>query len=181
MPKPFQRDLSLAVNPRDHRRGKLNAKVRIVIYADFADPDLLPTQNTLDEILSKSADDVLVVYRHFPDTANHPEAYASAQALEAAAKQGKFHEMLVQILANQDELSDGFLRQYAHAIDLDVSQFEDDFSSQDVAKRIKHDIKTGKDSKVDTTPAIFINGVRQSTLSGRFIHELIESGGNVSG
>lgn len=181
MPLPFQRDLSFPVNPRDHRLGKLTAKVRIVVYADFADSDILSTKETLDDILAGSADDVLLVYRHFPDTVNHPQAYASAQALEAAAKQGKFHEMLEQIIAHQDELSDGFLRQYARAIDLDKAQFEDDFSSTDTIKRIKQDIETGKDSKVDRTPAIFINGVRQSTLSARFIHELIESGGNVSG
>lgn len=181
MINPFQQDLSHPVNARDHAFGNPDADVRIVVYTDFANPSMIPLHATLRDLIKDSGDDVVVVYRHFPDTLKNPQGYASAQALEASAKQGKFEEMAEQLLANQDKLTDGFLRQYARAVGLDNAQFSDDFSSPDVIKRIKEDIASAKASHVESSPAIFVNGVRQSTLSERFIKELIAGEGGISG
>ncbi|MGJ3237175.1 MAG: DsbA family protein [Anaerolineae bacterium] len=177
----FQGDLKDPIHARDHQRGNPSAKVKIVLYLDFADPETVRLQKSLDQLMQSSADDVLIVYRHFPQTTRNVQAFAVAQALEAAAKQDQFWEMLDQILAHQDQLTDGFLRQYARAIDLDKAQFEDDFSHTDTLQRIRHDMQRASDSTIEQAPAIFINGLRQHGISLRFIHELIASGGDVSG
>lgn len=174
-------DLKQAIQENDHKRGNPNASVRLVIYADFANPAIIPIENTLQTLLQQSEDDVLIVYRHFPQSVKYPLAYATAQALEAAGQQGKFWEMLAQVLSNQSDLTDGALRQFARDIGLDVAQFEDDFSSTAIMAHIDADIQSGKASQVSDTPAIFINRTHQQTLSMRFIQELISSGGKTSG
>lgn len=174
-------DLKQAIHENDHQRGHRNASVKILIYVDFANPDIIPLENNVQTLLEQSGDDVLVVYRHFPQSIKYPLAYATSQALESAEKQNKFWEMLEQVLSNQEDITDGVLRQFARDIGLDVAQFEDDFSSSTVNQRIDRDIQSGKKSGVQDAPAIFINGTRQQTLSMRFVHELISSGGKVSG
>ena len=147
-------DLTQAIHENDHQRGKPDASEKIVIYADFTQPDLISLENTL-----KNYSDSLVVYRHFPQTIKHPLAYATSQALESAGEQGKFWEMLAQVLDNQAELSDGKLRQLARDIGLDVAQFEDDMASVAIMKRIDANIQTAKASQVADTPAIFRDGM----------------------
>jgi len=181
MLNPFQRDVTHPITSNDHYRGNINANVRILIYVDFVDAEFVPIHASINELLKTSSDDVLVAYRHFPQTVSHPQAFAAAQAIESAGKQGQFWKMVEHILAHQDKLSDGMLRQYARLIGVDMAKFEDHFSESGLVKRIKQDIDTGKASGVDSTPAIFINGVRHQNLSMRYIQELISSGGEVSG
>lgn len=174
-------ELKQAIHEDDHQRGHRDASVKIIIYADFANPALVPLENSLQTLLEQSGDDVLVVYRHFPQSIKYPLAYATSQALEAAGKQDKFWDMLERVFSNQENITDGVLRQFARDIGLDVAQFEDDFSSRSVNQRIDRDIESGEQSGVVDVPAIFINGTRQQSLSMRFIHELMSGGGHVSG
>ncbi|GAB5494466.1 MAG: DsbA family protein [Phototrophicaceae bacterium] len=153
-------DLTHAIHENDHQRGTPDASEKIVIYADFTNPDLIPIENTL-----KNYRDSLIVYRHFPQTIKHPLAYATSQALESAGKQGKFWEMLAQILAHQANLTDGKLRQLAREINLDVAQFEDDIASVAIMTRINEDIRSAKASHITASPAIFRNGMFISALS----------------
>lgn len=166
-------DLKQPIHENDHLRGNPNASVNIVIYADFANPEMISLEDNLQQILDQLGDDVLLVYRHFPQSIKHPLAYATSQALETSAIHNKFWEMLAQVLAHQEHLTDGALRQFARDIGLDVAQFEDDFSSGTINKRIDDDIQTAKRSGIHDAPAIFINGIRQQQLSIGFVRELI--------
>ncbi|MGB7337514.1 MAG: thioredoxin domain-containing protein [Phototrophicaceae bacterium] len=181
MPNPFQRDLTESLTSQDHTRGNTNASVRIIIYMDVTDPRSIPIHNTVAEIIQTLSNEVAVAYRYFPQTIQFPQAFAVAQTLESAAAQDKFWDMVNHLLAHQDQLTDGLLRQHAGHIGLDKARFEDDFSSPSTLKRIQHDAQTAKDSHVETAPAIFINGNRQQTLSMRFVQDLIASDGNISG
>lgn len=168
-----RKTLTQPITIHEHYRGNLNATMQIVIYADFADPDFIPIDTAINDLLKRYVDDICVAYRHFPQVIKHPFSFAVAQAIEAAGKQEKFWQMLNRVVAHQDKLSDGKLRHYAEAIGVNKAQFEDDFSDASLVKHIKQDIDSGKASGVNRAPAIFIKGVRQQSLSLQHIQELI--------
>lgn len=176
---PFQKDLKQPLHAHDHQRGRLDAPVKIVAYLDFASPATIQAHQSLTQLQAQFPNSILLVYRHFPQSAKNPQAFAVSQALEAAGKQGKFWEMVEIFLDNQAQLSDGVLRQYARMVELDLAQFEDDFSEVASIKRIKDDIDAVKADTMREAPVFFVNGSQQQTLSAKFIAELISDDGQV--
>ena len=86
------------VTDKDHIRGSINAKVKIVEYSDIECPFCKRFQGTLQQIVSEySGDQVAWVYRHFPLMQIHPKAFDEANATECVAELGgeaKFWEYL---------------------------------------------------------------------------------------
>ena len=101
-----------------------------------------------------------VVFRHFPLGSIHPHAQASAEAAEAAARQGRFWEMHDLLFRNQARLEPDDLQRYAERIGLDLARFESDLLDPAIATRVERDVDSGSRSGVDGTPSLFIDGIR---------------------
>lgn len=151
--------LTPRVSSRDHIEGNDAAPVTLVEYADYQCPycgEAHPMIKRLQKSLGKK---LRFVFRNFP-LPQHPYALIAAQAAEAAALQGKFHEMHDLIFENQEQLEPDILPVWADQVGLDVEQFAKAINEASVTKRIEDDCAGGIESGVDGTPSFFINGTR---------------------
>jgi len=153
--------LALPVSDRrDHIRGAPTAPVTLVEYGDFECPHCGQAHYILDELMEQMADQVRLVFRHFPLTQIHPHAQRAAEAAEAAAAQDAFWEMHDMLFENQDALDDESLLDYAQAIGLDTPRFQAELLRSVYTPRVKEDFLSGVRSGVNGTPTFFINGRR---------------------
>ena len=152
--------LTLPVGKREHIRGTMDAPVTLVEYGDFECPHCGRAHFILKEVEEEMGSQLRLVFRHFPLSTIHPHAEVAALAAEAAGAQEKFWEMHDLLFENQDALEEEDLRQYAQALDLDLTTFEQDMNSAKSLHHIKEDLMSGVRSGVNGTPTFFINGVR---------------------
>jgi protein-disulfide isomerase len=153
-------DLGAPVDPdRDHIRGPVDAPVTVVEYGDFECPYCGQAEGALRELLAGHGE-VAYVWRHLPLNDVHPWAQQAAEAVEAAAEQGRFWEMHDLLLDRQDALRIPDLLRYAEELGLDVDRFGEDLRTHEGAARIAEDVDSADLSGVSGTPSFFINGRR---------------------
>jgi Na+/H+ antiporter NhaA len=154
-------DLSDDVDPeRDHIRGREDAPVTLVEYADFECPFCGRAEPAIRELLASEGDELRYVFRHLPLSEVHPYAQLAAEASEAAGAQGRFWEMHDLLFAHQGELRLRDLRGYAEQLDLEIERFEADLHDRRFKKRVSVDLASADASGVSGTPSFFINGRR---------------------
>ncbi len=74
-----------AVSNEDHRRGGSNPKLTLVEYSDLECPFCSSFHPVINQITEEYGDQVAWVYRHFPLTQIHAEAFPAAEAAECVA------------------------------------------------------------------------------------------------
>jgi protein-disulfide isomerase len=154
-------DLAEDVDPeRDHIRGPEDAPVTLVEYGDFECPYCGQAEMVIRDLLASFGDDVRYVWRHLPLNDVHARAQLAAEAVEAAASQGKFWEMYDALLANQDELTPRQIGRIAEQLELDVDRFWDELRRHEHVPRVAEDVSSADSSGVSGTPTFFINGRR---------------------
>jgi len=174
MTSPREPDhLTLSVSDRDHCQGNPTAAVTVVQYGDYQCPGCQAAHGIIQSIQQQLGDQIRFVFRHFPQSYLHPNAYHAAEAAEAAASQHKFWEMHHHLWEHQLQLADSNLVEYAIALDLNVDQFLYEMAIDDHVPRVQADIESGIQSGVIKTPTFFINNVKYSDNCG--LDELIEA------
>ena len=138
-------------------KGPQDAPVTLVEFADFECGACGVASPWIDELYTKFAGKLRVVFKHFP-LANHPNAKLAGQAAFAAQKQGQFWRLHKLMFANQTRLSEPDLVGYAEKIGLDVARFKRDMHSKDAKQRVEQEKQQGETLGVDATPSIYING-----------------------
>lgn len=150
----------------DHVKGDMATSTGgmiIVEYSDFQCPACAARYPIVKQFLASSTN-VKFVYRHFP-LSQHFNAKKAAIAAEAAGLQGKFWEMHDKLFDNQNDWSPvvnptaKFIG-YAKEIGLDTVKFESDLASGDLRLKVDKDLESGEQSKVDSTPTFFVQGVK---------------------
>jgi protein-disulfide isomerase len=143
----------------DHVRGPTAGRL-VLEYGDYECPYSRRAFREIARIEQRSDSSIRFAFRHFPLTEIHPHALAAAAAAEAAALQDRFWEMHELLFHRQKALEDEHLQRYAAELELDVSRFNRDRSSPNVARRIGRDIESGVASgEVRGTPTLFIDGI----------------------
>ncbi len=160
----------------DHILGSDEVKYTLVEYGDLQCPDTASAEPEITEIAERFQDQFRLVYRHFPLTDIHANAYRAALATEAAARQNKFWEMRTQLLDHQDQLEPSDLLKHAEQLGLDAEQFKRDMADRQLAAKIDADIQSGTRSGVDSTPTFFLNG--KMLDPGLDLFEIFESMGS---
>lgn len=154
-------DLAAPVDEeRDHIRGPTDARVTLVEYGDFECPYCGQAEPVVRTLLQNMGD-LRYVWRHLPLTDVHPNAALSAEAAEAADRQGAFWPMHDLLLEHQQELRPVHLVRYAAELGLDVDRFHEDLRRRAGAAQIAEDVDSAGSSGVAGTPTFFINGHRQ--------------------
>lgn len=151
---------SAAVTAQDHILGKPEAKVTLIEYADFQCPACANIEPSVNKLAEEYKDELRIVFRHFPISSIHPNAFPAARAAEAAAMQDKFWEMEDLLYERQREWAEDTnasnkFRQYAQELGLDVDKFNSDYNSQTVTDRINRDVTMGRNAEVGGTPTFF--------------------------
>lgn len=160
MSEKESKDLTRAVDDRDHIRGPSDAPVTLVQYSDFECPSCRDFYPVIRRIQNRIGTRLRLVYRHFPLREQHPNAQQASEAAEAAAAQGeeKFWKMHDLLFEHQDSLNQDDLKEYAAEIGLDVETFTKEINENKYRDRVEEDLQSGQESGVSGTPEFFING-----------------------
>jgi len=149
---------TVTVNADDPSQGKADAPVTVVEYSDFQCPFCLRVMPTLKELRTKYGDKMRLVWKDFPLTQIHPQAFVAAQAGNCAREQGKFWEYHDQLFANQSALQPENLKKYAAAVGLDAAKFNECLDSSKYESRVQDSIGIGTRLGINSTPTVYVNG-----------------------
>ncbi|HEU4799700.1 MAG TPA: DsbA family protein [Gemmatimonadales bacterium] len=139
--------------------GKSGAAVTVVEFSDFQCPFCGRFVPTLQRIKQDFGDRVEVVYRQFPLTSIHPNAFKAAEASLCANEQGKFWEMHDMMFAEQDRLSVRELKAMPGRLGMKQSDFDACLDSGRYVEQVQNDLAEGNRAGITGTPAVFVNGV----------------------
>jgi len=170
-PAPPVHLISVADDPS---RGAPNAPVTIVEFTDFQCPACAAMHPVLEDVLKNYGDKVRFVVRDFP-LPIHANAKKAAEAANAAHAQGKFFEYAALLFKRQDALDVASLKKYATELGLNRTKFDAALDSGMYAVEVRRDMQDGEIYGIDSTPTIFINGVRLRTLSAEALRESIDN------
>jgi predicted DsbA family dithiol-disulfide isomerase len=153
--------LAAAPDPsRDHIRGPADAPMQLVGYSDFECPSCQLAARAVNRVRRQLGDELLVVVRHFPVVDAHPTAMFAAEAVEAAAAQGRFWDLYTRIYYSRRPPTKDSIRRHAGRLHLDMRRFESELDRHTYASRVLEDFDTGVRSGVNGTPTFFVNDVR---------------------
>jgi protein-disulfide isomerase len=101
---------------------------------------------------------VKFVFKDFPLTSIHANAYKAAEAAHCAGDQGKYWEFHDKLFANQQQLQAENLKKFAAEMGLDTSKFDACLDTGKHKKGIDVDLNAGERVGVSSTPSVFVNG-----------------------
>jgi len=140
--------------------------VKVEEFSDFQCPACKAYYSIVNKIIQQfTSEEVNFVFKNFPLTTIHHNAYKASIAAEAAREQGKFMEFHDLLFERQDDfsdlnvtLSDDMLLGYAQELQLDLDKFKADLAKPEVKARVDADIAEGNNRGVSATPTFFVNG-----------------------
>lgn len=157
------------VQKGDHTRWSDKNKILLVEYSDLQCPacqaywQMMESLKSDKDFTEKIEKQITFIYRQFPLENIHKNARVAAQAAEAASNQDKFFQMHDVLFENQStwETEDNpfeTFKKYAQELQLDLDQFQKDYSSKETQSKIDAQYKSGIDSDVKGTPTFYLNG-----------------------
>lgn len=161
---PAQQTTIAPISSKDIGEGNPNSKVKLIEYADFQCPACGAYHPIVNQILSDYKGKIFYVYRMFPLTNAHPNAFVAAQAAYAAFKQGSFFQMEDYLYNRQSEWADlqnptTAFADYAKLLKLDVNKFKTDMNSDAAKNFVQNSENEALSAGINQTPTFFINGV----------------------
>jgi protein-disulfide isomerase/uncharacterized membrane protein len=146
--------------------GPENAPIQLVEFSDFECPHCAQAYMTLRDLLPRYRDQIRFTYHHFPLSSDcnetmqqkgHEHACRAAIAADCAAQGGKFKPYAGLLFANQGNLDDKSLHDYAKEVGLDLPAFDKCMAAAGPAERIAEDVKEAQKVGVRSTPTFLIN------------------------
>jgi len=162
------------VNPEASR------DVVLIEYGDFECPGCAALHPVLKQVETEFSDTVTFIFRHFPLTSIHQNAFAAHRAAEAAGRQGQFYGMHDLLYENQEtwngpsavdpngatiDQAAAIFEQFAAQLNLDIEQFKADYASEGVANFINTQLDSGRQLDIASTPTLLLNGQQIATPS----------------
>lgn len=143
--------------------GSPTATVTVEEFADYQCPTCAVQHPKMREITGLYGNRIKYIFRSFPLTQIHKNAYEAAVAAEAAGLQGKFWAMQDQLFNNQQTWANSsearkIFEEYAQKIGLDSGRFQSDVAGLPAKTRVNKDLERAAGAKVGGTPTIYING-----------------------
>jgi protein-disulfide isomerase len=184
-------DTTNAGPAQGYLRGKVDAPVKILEYADFECPSCGGWATVTEpDVRSRIVDAGLanLTFYDFPLT-QHRNTVAASNAAACADEQGKFWEMHDRIFQAQDEWNGeatdspkAFFKRYAGEVGLDVAKWESCFDARKYQKRISANLADGIRRGVNSTPTFVIGnklypGMRSYDELKRIVDSLARASG----
>ena len=151
-----RRDVS--IESTDPSLGRASAPVTLIEFSDFQCPFCQRVAPTLKKVRDTYGDRVRIVWKDFPLTQIHPQAFKASEAAHCAGDQGKYWEYHDRLFANQQSLQPEELKQHATALGLDAAAFNACLDSSKYGERVRDGVAQGTRLGVNSTPTIYING-----------------------
>lgn len=143
-------------------KGKEDASVVLVEYADFQCPACASYAPLVKKIAGEFGDRIKIVFRHFP-LRQHANADVASRAAQAAHAQGKFWELHDHMFEEQQAWAssknpEDLFVQYALLFGLDKERFLGDMNSAETRAKVEADTQSGFQARVPGTPSFFLQG-----------------------
>lgn len=161
--------------------GPDDAVVTFLEYSQLTCPACASFEPLLVAIQERYPDDVRLVFRHFPF---QDKSIITAQALEAAWKQGKFNEFKTYMFDRKTKSAenpehanlpddafwgsvaerdlDVWLEEHIVELGLEPTQFFVDMYSPETVVKVQTSLDTAQNIGITSTPTLFINGFEWS-------------------
>ena len=160
--------------------GNTDSEVTIVMFSDFACTFCRLFGRTIwEELRAEYQDQVQFVYRDFPIT--NEMSMSAALAAECADDQEEFWAYHDLLYADQADISNEHLYEFADNLELDTTQFTQCLESQNHRDEVLADYIDGQELGLTGAPVFFINGIRLegaqplTTLSQIIDNELLST------
>lgn len=164
---------------REDSRSVGSGEVQVVEFGDYQCPACAQVNPTVEQLKEEYEGRITFIYRHFP-LGGHANAFAAAEAAEAAGSQDKFWEMHRMLFESQmqwaglTEPTDTFVS-YAEQLNLDVDQFKKELEDRTHREKVRSGQSDGYAVGVTGTPTFFINGERQNSFEYDALKSAIEA------
>ncbi len=156
-PEEYTKVYDIAIG-QSYVKGKKDAPITIVEFADFQCPYCAHFHPVLDQVLNEYPKQVKYMIKNFP-LSFHQQAAPAAKAALAAGEQGKYFEMVDLLLKNGKDLSEEKFAEFAKQLSLNVKKFKEDFKNNEKwEKVINEDLLLGRKVDVRGTPTFYLNG-----------------------
>lgn len=139
-------------------RGSDKAPVTLTVFSDFQCPGCRSIEPVLDAVRDANGDKLNLVFRQYPLTSIHPQAFQAAEAALCAGDQGQFWQMHASLFADQRRLNRADLDQRAETLGLDSSAFAACLDAGDKKQVVEDDMRLGRELGISGTPTLFVNG-----------------------
>jgi len=159
----------VAIADTDPSLGPESAPVTLVEFSDLQCPFCRAVVPTLKRLREAYGDRVRIVWKDFPLTQIHPQAFRAGEAAHCAGEQGRFWQFHDRLFANQERLQPDDLREHAVALGLDTAAFDACFDTSKYAERVRDGVAQGTRLGVSSTPTVYVNG---RLISGAQPYEL---------
>jgi protein-disulfide isomerase len=153
-----------AITQQDFPTGTIQSDVIVLEYSDTECPFCARLHPTMNDIYNEYKDRAAFVYRYFPLTQIHKNAFAEAQAIECVGKElGADKRKLYidqlftyKITNNSMLLPRNKKEELAYALGVTPQSFTSCLTSEASAKRVADGVADGVQAGVTGTPATFI-------------------------
>ncbi len=150
----------VSVSEDDPIKGSADAPITIIEFADFQCPFCQRhAQETYPQLVAQYGDKIRFIYKDFPLSSIHPEAYPAAIAGQCALAQNAFWDYHDLLFSGRLELGRETYLAYATELGLDIDAFTTCLDNQTYAQSVQEDYNIGTDLGVSSTPTFFINGI----------------------
>lgn len=155
-----ERRYQVPIEDHDPSFGAADAPITIIEFSDFECPfcQRYATQ-THAQLIDTYGDQIRFVYKDFPLTSIHPQAFPAALAAQCANEQGAFWAYHDLLFSQQLPLGDETYLAYAEQAGLDAAEFGACYEEQRYLAAVQADFDFATTLGVSSTPTFFINGI----------------------
>ncbi|MFH1767438.1 MAG: thioredoxin domain-containing protein [Patescibacteria group bacterium] len=165
-------DIPLVVSS-DPQIGNKDAQVVIVNYGDFQSDGSAEVARSLSRLHEEFPDDLLVIWKDFPNTSLHPEAYQAALAARCAQDQDAFWQYH-DLLFDTADFSNENLLTIAEGLELKMNKFENCLKKQTFSETVATSFNEGISLRIMGTPTLYINNRRYTgEMTEFYLQQLI--------
>jgi protein-disulfide isomerase len=154
--------MTVAISPSNPSVGSASAPITLIEFSDYQCPYCGRVEPTLKRIRAAYGDKIRFVWKDFPLTQIHPQAFKAGEAAHCAGDQGKYWQLHDLLFSKQTELQVDDLKRHALTAGLNSATFNQCLDSSKYGERVRDGISEGTALGVNSTPTIFINGRRLS-------------------
>ncbi len=154
-----------SITPRDPllteppSEGPDDAPIEIVEFSDFQCPYCTKWHNeTYKPLLELYPDQIKLVYRNFPLTSIHADAYLAAEAAMCAAEQERYWDYHEALFESRYGMGRDALKDYAVELGLDTKLFNECLDGHIYQDFVREDMEYAASLGVQSTPTFFVNG-----------------------
>lgn len=165
------------LNDGDWVRGDKDADVTIVTFSDVDCPFCTKFHTTMNQVLEDYDGDINWVYRHFPLTSLHPEAFKKAEAAECVGEQGgndKFWAFMDKLFDGDETLSG--VADIASSVGVDKAKFQDCLDSGKYTSKVQSQSQEAQKAGGRGTPySVIIKGSQKTPINGALPYEQVKT------